>query len=283
MIGTLYIVASPIGCLQDISARALEILRTVDIIACEDTRHSATLLQFHGISTPLKAYHSHNEKTCSPVLLAKLQQGQSIALLSDAGTPLVHDPGQALVSDAHASGVRVVPIPGPCALITALSAAGLSAAQFIFAGFLPVKTVARKKQLALILNESRTVIFYEAPHRILASLQDMIETLGGGRSAVLARELTKMHETILSGSLTFLQETLLKDPNQQKGEFVILIAGIEAQETDAQEQEAARILSILSAELPLKQAASLTAQITGVAKNKVYAQGLKSVQHPPQQ
>lgn len=276
-LGTLYIVASPIGCLQDISAHALEILRKVDIIACEDTRHSATLLQFYGITTKVTAYHSHNEDSGSARLLTKLQQGLSIALISDAGTPLVHDPGLALVQVAHQSGVKVVPIPGPCALITALCASGLQAAQFVFAGFLPVKTVARQKELQKILTENRTVIFYEAPHRILESLADMVTVLGLERQGVLARELTKMHETILVGTLAELQARILADPYQQKGEFVVLIAGVEAkdQETDAALLE--KTLTTLLAELPLKQAVDLSAKITGVAKNKVYQLALSKV------
>ncbi len=275
MLGTLYIVASPIGCLQDISAHALDILRRVDLIACEDTRHSATLLHHYGISTPLKAYHSHNEASCSTFLLEKLSLGLSIALVSDAGTPLIHDPGLSIVQQARLAGVRVVPIPGPCALITALSASGLPAGQFVFEGFLPIKTTARQKQLQTLQHETKTMVFYEAPHRILESIEDMIKIFGANKQAVLARELTKMHETILSGPLSELLIQLNNDPNQQKGEFVVLIAGETERLTDDASFEAKRIFDILKTELPHKQAAGLTAKITGVAKNTVYQWGLE--------
>lgn len=275
MLGTLYIVASPIGCLQDISAHALDILRRVDLIACEDTRHSATLLHHYGISTPLKAYHSHNEASCSTFLLKKLSLGLSIALVSDAGTPLIHDPGLSIVQQARLAGVRVVPIPGPCALITALSASGLPAGQFVFEGFLPIKTTARQKQLQTLQHETKTMVFYEAPHRILESIEDMIKIFGANKQAVLARELTKMHETILSGPLSELLIQLNNDPNQQKGEFVVLIAGETERLTDDASFEAKRIFDILKTELPHKQAAGLTAKITGVAKNTVYQWGLE--------
>ncbi len=275
MPGTLYIVASPIGCLQDISHHALEVLRSVDLIACEDTRHSSVLLHHFGINTPVIPYHSHNEETCSALLLEKLITGKSIALMSDAGTPLIHDPGLHIVRHCREAGIRVVPIPGPCALIAALSASGLSGSAFIFAGFLPNKSSARKKALAFVENETRTVIFYEAPHRILESLQDMMEILGGTRQAVLARELTKMHETFLSGTLFELHQQLLADHHQQKGEFVILIDGVKEQESAENLSEAKRIFEILKAELSQKQAAQLTAKITGIAKNTVYEWGIK--------
>lgn len=274
MLGTLYIVASPIGCLQDISAHALEILRSVNRIACEDTRHSSTLLHHYGIHTPLTSYHSHNEIACSEFLLEKLSQGESIALISDAGTPLIHDPGLTIVQEARQAGIRVVPIPGPCALIAALSAAGLPSAQFIFAGFLPIKTTARIKQLENLQHETRTLIFYEAPHRILESVQDMISVFGEHKQAVLARELTKMHETFLTGTLSELLSQLLADANQQKGEFVVLLAG-HTETSEDENNEAKRIYTILKTELPHKQAAHLTAKITGLAKNTVYQWGLE--------
>jgi 16S rRNA (cytidine1402-2'-O)-methyltransferase len=273
MTGILYIVASPIGCLQDISARAIAVLRSVSLIACEDTRHSRILLQHYGIVTPMTAYHSHNEDTAIQSLLDPLQNGKSIALLSDAGTPLVHDPGLLLVQRARSLDIPVVPIPGPCAIITALSAAGLPAAQFIFEGFLPNKSSARKKVLEKIQSESRTVVFYEAPHRIKESLEDMIEILGGEREAVLARELTKMHETFLSGTLSALLDRLITDPNQQKGEFVVLIAG-KAESPQTDEGSFDQVLTVLLAELPLKQAVDLTAKLTGISKNKVYTRAL---------
>lgn len=272
MLGTLYIVASPIGCLQDISARALDILRRVDLIACEDTRHSSILLHHYGIHTPLKAYHSHNESQSAEFLMEKLLKGESVALISDAGTPLIHDPGLFLVRRARQMQIKVVPIPGPCALITALSASGLPGAQFVFAGFLPVKSQERQTHLSHLKNESRTLIFYEAPHRILESLQDLITVMGETRFAVLGRELTKMYETILSGSLAELLAQLQNDPYQQKGEFVILLEG--ATKTNEDDADAKRVFEILRGELPLKQAASLTAKITGVAKNIAYQWGI---------
>ncbi|MGA2654868.1 MAG: 16S rRNA (cytidine(1402)-2'-O)-methyltransferase [Gammaproteobacteria bacterium] len=274
MQGILYIVASPIGCLQDISAHALDILRSVNLIACEDTRHSATLLNYYGIQTPLKAYHSHNENDCSEFLLKKLINGETIALISDAGTPLIHDPGLSIVQQAQKAGVRIVPIPGPCALITALSASGLPAAQFIFDGFLPIKSTARIKHLESLKTQTRTQIFYEAPHRILECLQDMLTVFGKHKQVVLARELTKLHETFLSGTLSELISQLLADPHQQKGEFVILVAGATELDDDAIAQ-AKNIFATLTKELPHKQAAALTAKITGVAKNTIYQWGLE--------
>lgn len=272
--GHLYIVATPIGNLKDITLRALETLKQVDLIAAEDTRHSKTLLQHYQIDTALISLHEHNEQQRAHELLLKLQAGQHIALISDAGTPLISDPGYQLVNHVRAAGVTVVPIPGPSALITALSAAGLPTDSFCYEGFLPAKTSARKQHLQKLQDECRTLIFYEAPHRILDTLRDIAEIFLPQRQATLARELTKTFETILSGTLEQLLAQLLADKNQQKGEFVILVQGKKTQ-ISADLAESQRILKILLTELPVKQAASLAAQITGEKKNELYPLALE--------
>ena len=270
----LYVVATPIGNLGDMSARALETLKMVDIIAAEDTRHSGRLLQHFGISTALQAYHEHNENSQLPWLLDQLKQGKRIALISDAGTPLISDPGYQLVKAVREQGITVIPIPGPSALITALCASGLPSDRFVFEGFLPAKSKARQNRLLQLKSEYRTVILYESPHRILASVTDMIEQLGGERTVVLARELTKTYETIYESSLDKLLLWLRADMNQQKGEMVILIKAADNQITDQDEVEIERILRLLLDELPLKQAALLTAKITGRHKNDIYSRAL---------
>jgi len=270
----LYVVATPIGNLGDISARALETLQMVDVIAAEDTRHSGRLLQHFGISTALQAYHEHNENSQLPWLLDQLKQGKRIALISDAGTPLISDPGYQLVKAVREQGITVIPIPGPSALITALCASGLPSDRFVFEGFLPAKSKARQNRLLQLKNEYRTVILYESPHRILASVTDMIEQLGGERIVVLARELTKTYETIYESSLDKLLLWLRADMNQQKGEMVILIKAADNQITDQDEVEMERILTLLLDELPLKQAVLLTAKITGRHKNDIYSLAL---------
>jgi len=274
MPGILYIVATPIGNLGDISERALQVLRTVSLIAVEDTRHSARLLQNFGIATPMLAYHDFNESERAARLLARIQAGECVALISDAGTPLVSDPGYQLVRQAHAQGLPVVPVPGACAAIAALCSAGQASDRFVFEGFLPAKTAARKAALTALRAESRTIIFYEAPHRILECLTDMVECLGGTREATLARELTKTYETILHATLAELLARVNSDANQQKGEIVLVVAGQPAvmEEVD---QQALHTLKILLAELPLKQAAALAAQITGVKKNLLYELALQ--------
>ena len=269
--GTLYVVATPIGNLDDISARALRILREVTLIAAEDTRHSARLLQHFGISTPLAACHEHNEREQGGRFLARLQVGDDVALISDAGTPLISDPGYHLVRQARAAGFAVVPVPGACALIAALSAAGLPSDRFIFEGFLPAKAAGRRARLEQVREESRTLIFYEAPHRILECLEDMREVFGGERLALLARELTKTFETLQGLPLAELCEWVAADSNQQRGECVVLVAGWQAPEgEEAVSAEALRVLDLLMAEMPLKRAAALAAEITGVRKNLLY-------------
>ncbi len=223
--GVLYVVATPIGNLQDISERAIATLKGVSRIAAEDTRHSARLLSHYGINTPMVALHEHNEREITPQLLDRLAAGDDLALISDAGTPLISDPGFCLVRAARAAGFRLVPVPGPAACIAALSVAGLPVDHFVFEGFLPARATARRRRLEELRRESRTLVFHESSHRIVECLGDMAEILGGDRPAVVARELTKVFETIQSGALSALLVWLQADPNQQKGEFVVLVQG----------------------------------------------------------
>ena len=274
--GSLYVVATPIGNLDDISARALKILREVALIAAEDTRHSARLMQHFGISTPLAACHEHNERDEGSRFITRLLAGDNVALISDAGTPLISDPGYHLVRQARAAGVSVVPVPGACALIAALSAAGLPSDRFIFEGFLPAKQAGRRARLEQVKEEPRTLIFYEAPHRILECLEDMELVFGGERPALLARELTKTFETLKGLPLAELRAFVAGDSNQQRGECVVLVGGWSAPEGEqAISAEAQRVLDLLLAELPLKRAAALAAEITGVRKNLLYQLALE--------
>jgi len=269
--GILYVVATPIGNLEDFTPRAVEVLKSVDLIAAEDTRHSLPLLKHFGITTRCTAYHDHIERQISGTLLDQIESGQSIALISDAGTPLISDPGYQLVNLAHQRGIKVVPIPGACAVVTALSVSGLPTDRFTFEGYLPAKSAARKKKLNNLIEETRTLIFYESPHRIIDSLADMCAVFGPMRSVVIARELTKMYETIKSDTLEKVCGWVQADRNQQKGEFVVLVHGYLAQEEDeVVDKETDRVLNILLDELPVKQAASLTAKITGAKKNVLY-------------
>lgn len=279
-VGTLYVVATPIGNLDDITARALRVLREVSLIAAEDTRHSARLMQHFGIGTPLAACHEHNERAQGSHFITRLLSGADVALISDAGTPLISDPGYHLVRNARAAGVRVVPVPGPSALITALSAAGLPSDRFIFEGFLPAKTAGRRARLEQVKEEPRTLIFYEAPHRILECLEDMQLVFGDERPALLARELTKTFETLKGLPLAELAAWVAADSNQQRGECVVLVAGWQAPEGDeALSVEAMRVLDLLLQDLPLKRAAALAAEITGVRKNLLYQAALDRQKH----
>ena len=274
--GTLYVVATPIGNLDDMSARALKVLSDGALIAAEDTRHSIRLMQHFGIGTPLAACHEHNEREEGSRFLAKLLAGEDVALISDAGTPLISDPGYHLVRQVRAAGIAVVPVPGPCALIAALSAAGLPSDRFIFEGFLPAKAVGRRARLEQVREEPRTLIFYEAPHRILECLEDMERVFGGARQALLARELTKTFETLKGLALSELRAFVEADSNQQRGECVVLVAGWTAPEAEeAVSTEVMRVLDLLLAELPLKRAAALAAEITGVRKNLLYQVALE--------
>lgn len=268
--GTLFVVATPIGNLDDITARALRILGEVSLIAAEDTRHSARLLQHFGIGTPLAACHEHNERADGGRFLARLAAGEDIALISDAGTPLISDPGFHLVRQARAAGVRVTPVPGACAAVAALSAAGLPSDRFSFEGFLPAKRAGRRTRLEALREEARTMVFYEAPHRILECLRDMAELFGAERQVVLAREITKTFETIKGLPLAELALWVSQDENQQRGECVVLVAGYQPSSEDELDAEAIRVLDLLLAELPIKRAAALAAQITGARKNRLY-------------
>lgn len=275
--GTLYVVATPIGNLEDISARALRVLREVALIAAEDTRHSARLMQHFGIGTPLAACHEHNERDDGGRFLLRLRAGDDVALISDAGTPLISDPGYHLVRQARAAGIRVVPVPGACALIAALSAAGLPSDRFVFEGFLPAKAHGRQSRLQHLAEEPRTLIFYEAPHRLLDCLDDLVAAFGAERAALLGRELTKTFETLKGLPLGALREWVAADSNQQRGECVIVVAGWQAPESeDAVPAEAQRVLDLLLAELPVKRAAALASEITGVRKNLLYQRALEA-------
>lgn len=273
----LYVVPTPIGNLADMVPRALEILQQVDLIAAEDTRHSGRLLEHFHISTPMLSLHEHNEEERLKQLLEELGAGRSLALISDAGTPLISDPGFRLVRAAHAAGIQVVPIPGACALIAALSAAGLPSDRFCFEGFLPAKSGQRQSRLKGLEAEARTLIFYEAPHRVLDCLRDMASVFGPDRQAVLARELTKTFETIRAAALKDLIDFVAADPNQEKGEIVLLVHGAAKANTELN-PEAERIMTILARDLPLKQAAAMCSEITGVNKKVLYEWGSKQRQ-----
>jgi 16S rRNA (cytidine1402-2'-O)-methyltransferase len=267
--GVLYVVATPIGNLEDISERARRILAEVDLVAAEDTRHSKKLLTHLDVSTPMRAYHDHNEHRVSASIIEMLLQGKNIALISDAGTPLIHDPGYELVQQAHQESIKVVPIPGPSALISALSVAGLSSDRFIFEGFVPEKQVARRKHLQSLSAEIRTLVFYEAPHRIKAFIDDSVMAFGKDRQACLARELSKLYETVNQDTLGNLQLWLSEDEVQSKGEFVVVIRGAE-NVPNCDESEATRIMQILLQSVSLKQAAAMGAEISGLKKNDLY-------------
>lgn len=271
--GTLYVVATPIGNLADMSARAIEVLGQVNLIAAEDTRHSQYLLAHFSIRTPMTPYHDHNEAQQTPVLIEKLRAGASIALVSDAGTPLLSDPGYRLVNAAHEAGIPVSPVPGPCAAIAALSAAGLATDRFLFAGFTPSKSSARKQFFEELAHESATLVFYESSHRIVASLKDMAAVLGGQRLILLAREISKTFETLHRAELGAMCDWVQADANQQKGEFVLVVQGAEKQATGAV-QDVTAVLAVLLEELPLKQASALAARLTGEKKNLVYKMAL---------
>lgn len=266
--GVLYVVATPIGNLSDISRRGLEILSEVDAILAEDTRHSGRLLKTFGISTRISSFHAHNERGRSPKVIERLLDGESLALISDAGTPLISDPGCHLVRHALEHGIKIIPVPGPCALACALSASGINASRFVFEGFLPAAPGARRRRLQSLTSESRTLVLYEAPHRIEALLGDMVEIFGSERIATLARELTKSFETITTGPLSSLAHKLAGDEHQRKGEFVIVMEGASEVVTDLDETH--RVLRALLEDLTVKQAVSIAIRLTGEKKNKLY-------------
>ncbi len=272
---TLYIVPTPIGNLGDITQRALSVLQSVDLIAAEDTRHTGLLLQHFAINARLFALHDHNEQQKAEVLLAKLQEGQSIALVSDAGTPLINDPGYHLVRTCREAGIRVVPLPGPCAAIAALSAAGLPSDRFCYEGFLPAKSKGRRDALQALEQEPRTLIFYESTHRLLDSLDDICAVLGESRYVVLAREITKTWESIHGAPIGELAAWVKEDENRRKGEMVLIVEGFKVQSDEALPADALRTLALLQKELPLKKAAALAAEIHGVKKNALYKYALE--------
>jgi len=271
----LYVVATPIGNLDDISQRAIDTLKQVDLIAAEDTRHSSKLLKHFNIATKMMSLHDYNEAQQTQQILQKLKQGKSIALISDAGTPLISDPGYHLVSEIRKAKIEVVPIPGACAMIAALSVSGLPSDRFRFEGFLPAKQHARLEYLKNLKTETATLIFYESPHRILKSLQDMITIFGGDRRVVIARELTKKFETVYDDTLQNLLQWFIDHSEQQCGEFVILVHGETKQKTAEITEKDIEILNILLEELSVKQAAHLAAKITGKKKNALYKLALK--------
>lgn len=265
----LWVVATPIGNLGDFSPRACDVLKRVACIAAEDTRHSAPLLARHAIRTPLVALHEHNEREEADRLVARMCDGEEIALICDAGTPLISDPGFRLVRAARAAGVSVSPVPGPCAAIAALSVAGLPSDRFVFEGFLPAKSAARRERLVELAVESRTLVFYESSHRVRECLDDLAVAFGAGRPAVLARELTKLFETVIDASLGELAARVVADPDQQRGEFVLLVAG-QPEAEDALLVEGRRVFTLLREELPPARAAKLAAAITGAPRKQLY-------------
>ncbi|HET7331670.1 16S rRNA (cytidine(1402)-2'-O)-methyltransferase [Dyella sp.] len=267
--GCLWVVATPIGHRDDISARAIETLRKVALIAAEDTRHSRPLMLQHNIGTPLVALHEHNEREAVAAIVRRLEQGESVALISDAGTPLISDPGFRLVRAAREAGIRCIPVPGACAAIATLSVAGLPSDRFVFEGFLPPKSAARRSRLEELAGDPRTLIFYESSHRIVESLTDMRDVFGAEREAVLARELTKLFETVIGEPLSQLLARVTEDPNQQRGECVVLVAG-RGDDADAKLVEGQRVFAILREELPPAKAAKLAAAITGASRKMLY-------------
>lgn len=271
--GTLFIVATPIGNLDDMTHRAIRVLNEVDLIAAEDTRHSQKLLQHYAISTRLISLHDHNESQRAKQIISKLQLGENIALISDAGTPLISDPGYSLVNQCRELDVNVVPLPGACAAITALSAAGLPTDAFRFCGFLPVKQVAKRQALDALQYEPATCIFYESPRRILDSVKILVESLGQDRRVVIAKEITKAFETFYAGRATAVLDWLEADDNHQRGEFVLMVEGIKP-DSDTVSEEAMLLLTRLMKELPLKKAAAITAEVYGLKKNALYQLGL---------
>ena len=271
-VATLYVVATPIGNLADLSPRAQEVLRSVAAICAEDTRHTGQLLSHFGISKPLVALHDHNEEAMAQRVVARLQGGESLAVVSDAGTPLVSDPGFRLVRAARAAGIKVSPVPGACAAIAALSVAGLPSDRFVFEGFLPAKAAARRDRLQRLASETGTLVFYESSHRIAESLADMAMAFGAERPAVVARELTKLFETVLDGSLAQLLATVQADDNQRKGEFVVMVQGAGDDEA-AKVAEGRRLYARLNEHLPPSTAAKLAAELSGAPRKALYGQG----------
>lgn len=272
----LYIVATPIGNISDISYRAIETLQQVDVIAAEDTRHSGKLLSHYQIKKPMFPLHDHNERERGKVLIEKIKSGQSVALISDAGTPLISDPGYHLVNECRDKGVDVVPIPGACATIAALSAAGLPTDRFSFEGFLPAKEKGKQDKLTALIEETRTMVFYESPRRIIDTVEQIVTILGAERKLVIARELTKTFESFYALPAQEMLDWLKEDSNHCRGEFVLMVAGAVI-DNDAISQVALNTLTLLKEQLPLKKAAALTAQIHDEKKNDLYKWGLANL------
>ena len=276
--GTLYVVATPIGNLSDLSPRACDILKNCDLIAAEDTRHTGVLLKHFQIGTPQLSLHDHNEGTRALEIIARLREGQSVALVSDAGTPAISDPGFELVRAVAAAGINIIAVPGPCAAIAALSIGALPTDRFCFEGFLPARGAARKLRLKSLEREARTLVIYESPHRVRETLEDCVAAFGAARAAAAVREATKLHETTYRGSLQALLEKSRTDADFSRGEIVLLIGGAEearsAEEASEAKAQLDKVLIALLAELPLKQAARLAAQITGARDNEAYKRAL---------
>ncbi len=273
--GVLYVVATPIGNLGDMTHRAIDVLQHMNVILAEDTRHSWRLLKHYGITTHVLALHDHNEKRSTPGIVARILAGESMALISDSGTPLISDPGYHLVNRLRAQGVRLVPIPGASAFTCALSAAGLPTDRFVFEGFLPAAKSARRRRLGALASEQRTLVFYEAPHRIEACLADLGSAFGNCREAVVARELTKAFESFESGTIEEIRTWLGASANNRKGEFVVLVAGAPRPTSTELGDEQLEVLQVLLEELPLKKAVQLTAKITGCRKNDLYRRAVQ--------
>ena len=272
--GILYIVATPIGNLNDITLRAIDVLKQVDVVAAEDTRHSKKLLDHYGIETRLMAVHDHNEDDRIQSLLTKLQGGSSVALISDAGTPLISDPGFRIVRAMQHSGVEVVSIPGPCAAIAALSIAGLPTDRFLFVGFLPAKQKARQAVLEALLSEQGTLVFYESPKRIVAAVEDVAAVMGEGRMVSVAKEITKAFETVKTGLVYEVLEWLQDDEHHRRGEFVLLVQGAAESAGVEIDPSALRALGLASEYMPLKKACGLVSELTGLPKNALYEAAL---------
>ena len=279
--GDLYVVATPIGNASDISARALAVLREVDAVLAEDTRHTRRLLAIHGIETRLDPLHDHNERRMAARVVRRLGKGESLAMVCDAGTPLISDPGLHVVRRVRESGALVVPIPGPCALVCALSASGLPTDRFAFEGFLPARRAARRRRLEALRREPRTLVFYEAPHRVEATLTDLSETFGGERDAALAKELTKRHERIRSGTLDDLREWLLAADEHARGEFVILVSGAREEDESSLPVDARILLAELLKELPVRRAVEIAARLTRGERNRLYRLALEIAAQSP--
>ena len=278
--GALYVVATPIGNLQDVSSRALDVLGSVDLILAEDTRHSATLLARYGIGTKCRSFHEHNESRQVSRIVERIAAGERVALISDAGTPLISDPGFRLVVALREQGHAIIPIPGPSAVICALSVAGLATARFCFEGFLPARTGARRRHLQGLSAEPRTLVFYESPRRILQAVADLAAEFGPERPAVLARELTKIHETVIGGTLAELHDWLAEHDEQRRGEFVIVVAGAAPTESDEQTTSVSttELLRVLVEELTASQAVSVAVRLTGGKRNALYRQAIALVE-----